>query len=59
MSKLHYNNAKNRDVHYAYGSLMQRTIWQSFLNVTKPILISDSFFIGSQKYGAYLMASDN
>ena len=59
MNKLHYNDAKNRDVNYAYGSLMQRAIWQSFHNVSKPILISNSFFIGSQKYGAYLMPSDN
>jgi len=27
MNKLHYNDAKNRNLNYAYGSLMQRAIW--------------------------------
>jgi mannosyl-oligosaccharide alpha-1,3-glucosidase len=48
---------KSRDVHNAYGSLMHRTTQRGLLqrdgNARRPFVLTRSFFIGSQKYGAY------
>lgn len=48
---------KHRDVHNAYGSLNHRATHQGVLardqNKRRSFVLTRSFFIGSQKYGAY------
>ena len=48
---------KHRDVHNMYGALMHRTTYRGLLKrddgQRRPFVLSRSFFIGSQKYGAF------
>jgi alpha 1,3-glucosidase len=61
LQMLHMNTdgtyVKHRDVHNAYGSLMQRTTHRGVLQrnqeKTRAFVLTRSFFVGSQKYGAY------
>jgi alpha-glucosidase (family GH31 glycosyl hydrolase) len=48
---------KHRDVHNIFGSLMHRTTHRGVLardnNTRRSFVLTRSFFIGSQKYGAF------
>ena len=48
---------RHRDVHNIYGSMMHRTTHRGVLarddNTRRSFVLTRSFFIGSQKYGAY------
>jgi len=48
---------KHRDVHNAYGSMMHRSTHRGVLarddDARRAFVLTRSFFIGSQKYGAY------
>jgi alpha-glucosidase (family GH31 glycosyl hydrolase) len=48
---------KHRDIHNAYGALQHRATNQGLYNRDKkskrPFVLSRSFFIGSQKFGAF------
>jgi len=53
------NNVKvqHRDLHNAYGALQQKSSYQALLERDegkyRPFVLTRSFFIGSQKFGAY------
>jgi mannosyl-oligosaccharide alpha-1,3-glucosidase len=50
-------HVEHRDIHNLYGALQQRTSYEGLLQrdnfQLRPFVLSRSFFMGSQKYGAY------
>ena len=48
---------QHMDVHNFYGALMQKSTYQGLIqrdsNQLRPFVLTRSFFMGSQKYGAY------
>ena len=48
---------QHRDVHNAYGGLMQKSSYRGLLKRDdfnrRPFVLSRSFFLGSQKFGTY------
>jgi alpha-glucosidase (family GH31 glycosyl hydrolase) len=61
MDTLHYTIEKlsyeHRDLHNAYGALMQRSSFNGLMkrnnNSIRNFILTRSWFMGSQKYGAY------
>ena len=61
LDMVHYtaDNRKfeHRDVHNVYGALQQRSSFRGMLardqNHLRPFVLTRSFFLGSQKFGAY------
>lgn len=61
LDALHYTAEgvvyEHRDLHNAYGALHSRSTWKGLLarddNNLRPFVLTRSFFLGSQKFGAY------
>ena len=67
LETLHYKRdgtkVEHRSIHNAYGGLQQKASYNGLLmrdNYTRrPFVLTRSFFIGSQKYGAYWTGDNN
>lgn len=59
---LHYNNWEHRDLHNMYGMLFHQSTFEGHLarmsNNDRPFILSRSFFVGTQRYGA-IWTGDN
>ena len=54
---------EHRDLHNAYGALHQRRSWKGLLlrdeYTQRPFVLTRSYFMGSQKFGAYWTGDNN
>ena len=54
---------EHRDLHNAYGALHHRSTWRGLLsrdkNTQRPFVLTRSFFMGSQRFGAYWTGDNN
>lgn len=59
---LHFGNIEHRDIHNIYGELYHKTTYNGHLlrrdNQDRPFILTRSFFIGTQRYGA-IWTGDN
>lgn len=62
-SCVHFGSVENREVHNMYGKMMQKATFKGLLKRSqgffRPFLLSRSFFVGSQKYGAVWTGDNN
>jgi len=59
---LHFGKVEHRDIHNIYGELYHKSTYEGHIarshNIDRPFILSRSFFIGSQRYGA-IWTGDN